>query len=275
MWMSDPRSVCGGLCIINEDFGNSGQKKNAESDIKAAGQSVTDASKLTPQESSQYQGSFDIGSFLKQLFGGQVGMNAMPSGAQSGVDQFTNQNPLAKGLYDQTLQDVNNPYGSYESALHPALMQAQDTINSYYQKRGLLNSGLAIEGMGRAGVDLAIQEAQGKMQARQQAMSNASGLNQNIFSNQQQNYGNLANLYNSQQGYGQNAMSRQYQGAAQAAGYQAYPAQAALGNFYGQQGAVGQGVGTALGAGAGFALGGPMGAYLGGTLGGGVGKSFS
>lgn len=223
----------------NDPLLGGGKKgKGAGTDIQSAGSTLYNRTKMTDEESSQYKGSFDIGSFLKQLFGAQAGMNAAPAGAVSPDQAYQNQGDLEKGLYSQTLKDVNNPYGSYESALQPALTQAQDTINSYYQKRGLINSGLAIEGMGRAGVDLAIQEAQGKMNARQQAMSNATTLGNNIYSQYNSNIGNLAGLYNNQQFYGLQGMNRQAGGAQGAAGYQAYPAQAALGSYYGGQAAL-------------------------------------
>ncbi len=92
--------------------------------------------------------------------------------------------------------------------------------------------------MGRAGVDLAIKDAQARMNARQQALGNAQAVNQNIYGVNQQNFANLANLYSTQQQAGQNSLSRQATGAANAAGYQAYPAQAQLGNYYGAQAAL-------------------------------------
>lgn len=218
--------------------GDTGQKKSAEAGLQQTGANVTAAAAQTPQEDAQYSGSFDIGKFLQQYFGGQVGMNAMPSGAQNATQQYTGQGALQQGLYNQSLQDVQNPYGSYESALQPALQQAQEQINSYYQKRGLLNSGIAIGDMGTAGVDLAIQEAQGKMQARQQALSNASTLSNQINTYGQNNIGNLANLYSNEQGFGLQSLGRQSQGAQAGAQYTAAPYTAQLGNYYGAQAAL-------------------------------------
>lgn len=215
--------------LMGNDEGDGG----SGADIQQAGQTLFDRTKQTGGERSQYEGSFDIGNFLKQYFGYQSGMNAAPSGYQSPTQQFTQDNPLSKALYDQTLSEAQNPDAYYQSTLSPNLAQAQDSINSYYQKRGLLNSGLAIESMGRAGVDLAIKDAQARMAARQQSLQNAQAVNQNIYSNNQQNLGNLANLYNTQQNAGLQSMSRQAGGAANAAGYQAYPAQAQLGSYYG------------------------------------------
>lgn len=219
-------------------FGSSKDAKNAASGIQGAGDTLYSRTQQTPQEQQQYQGSFDLGTLLEQLFKGQAGLGSMPAGYQTGEQQIQNQGPLGQSLYSQILSQTQNPDAYFNSILQPSLMQAQDTINSYYQKRGLLNSGLAIEGMGRAGVDLAIQDAQARMQARQQGLNNAlqmsqysNGLNQNVLSN-------LANLYSNQQAAGQNTMNRQAQGALGAAGYQAYPYQAQLGSYYGGQAAL-------------------------------------
>ena len=250
------------------------QGKNAGNAIQQAGTNAYNESKMTDQESQQYSGSFDIGNFLSQYLGSQVGMNASPSGALSATQQYEQNNPLGTALYDQTLSDVQNPMANYQSTLQPQLQQAQDTINKYYQSRGLLNSGISIGSMGTAGVDLAIQEAQQQMNYRQQALQNASGLNTQIYNQQQQNIGNLGQLYNNQQQLGQGAMNRQAQAAFQNANYQAYPAQAALGNYYANQGAAGSDIGGVIGGVGGAILGGPMGAAAGYQLGSGVGSSL-
>lgn len=212
--------------------GNNGDG-GAGGDIQAAGQQLYDRSKQTPDEASQYSGSFNIGDFLKQYLGYQQGMNAAPTGYQSPVQQYEQDNPLAKSIYDTTLSAQQNPDANFESTLAPDLKQAQDTINTYYQQRGLLNSGLAIEGMGRAGVDLAIQDAQARMANRQQTLQNSQTVNSNVYTVNQQNLSNLANLYNTQQNAGLQSLSRQATAASNAAGYQSYPAQAQLGSYYG------------------------------------------
>lgn len=218
-------------------FGGNG-KDDAESDIKKTGEDLYNRTKQTDAESSQYGGSFDIGNFLKQYFGYQSGMNEKPTGALSSVDQFQKDNPLAQTLYNQTLSQAQNPDAYYQSTLAPNLAQAQDTINTYYQKRGLLNSGLAIESMGRSGVDLAIKDAQARMASRQQSLQNAQAVNQNIYGVNQQNLSNLANLYSTQQNAGLQSLSRQAAGASGAAGYQSYAPQAQLGSYYGSQAAL-------------------------------------
>lgn len=213
--------------------GTSGNDGGAGEGIQQTGQTLYNRTKQTGGEEQQYANSFDIGKFLEQYFGHQAGMNAAPQGYQSATDQYQQDNPLAKTLYDQTLSQAQDPDKYFQSTLQPDLTQAQDTINTYYQKRGLLNSGLAIESMGRAGVDLAIKDAQARMANRQQSLQNAQSINQNVFANNQQNMGNLANLYSTQQNAGLQSLNRQAGGAQAAAGYQAYPMQAQLGSYYG------------------------------------------
>lgn len=230
-------------------FDDGGDDSGSGDAIQAAGNTLYGRSKQTSDEADQYKNSFDIGKFLQQYLGSQSGMNAAPAGSLNAVQQYTQGNPLAQGLYDQTLSDVNDPDKYYNSTLTPDLAQAQDTINTYYQKRGLLNSGLAIEGMGRAGVDLAIKDAQARQANRQQALANAQSVNSNIYTNNQQNLANLSSLYSTQQSAGLNSLSRQASAASNAAGYQAYPAQAQLGSYYGgiaaQQALPGQLIGAA------------------------------
>lgn len=220
------------------NFGSSNQKNKGTDTIQGAGSDLYDRTKQTGAEANQYQGSFDIGKFLQDYLGGQQGMSPMPAGAMSAVNQYQQDNPLSKALYQQTLSEAQNPDAYYQSTLQPNLTQAQDSINTYYQKRGLLNSGLAIESMGRAGVDLAIKDAQARMAARQQSLQNAQSLNRDIYGNQQQNFSNLANLYSTQQQAGLGSMNRQAGGAQGAAQYQSYPGQANLGSYYGGQGAL-------------------------------------
>lgn len=240
------------------NFGGS-KSKGAEG-IAQAGSDLYARTEQTPQESQQYQGSFDIGKLLQQIFQSQQGIGSAPQGYQGAEQQFQGQGALGQQLYNSALNGVQNPEQQYMSTLQPQLQQAQDSINQYYQKRGLLNSGLAIEGMGRAGVDLAIQQAQAMMQNRQQQFSNAFGLEQNAQTLGQNNLGSLANLYSQQQGYGQQSLGRQAAGAQAAAQYQAYPYQAQLGNYYGGQAALqalpGQLVGAAGNVAGGMATGG-------------------
>ena len=244
---------------INRRWDSSGDdKSSAEQGIQAAGQQAYARSQATPEELSQYKGSFDIGNILKQIMEYQQGIGQAPAGYQTGEQQYQAQGPLAKSYYDVTMKGVTDPYTAYESQLQPGLQQAQDYINRNASQRGLLRSGIPIEQMGRAGVDLAIKEAQDRMNFRQQGLNSAGQLSQ--YSNQlgQQSLQNLYGLYGSQQQYGQGAMNRQATAATNAAQYQAAPYTAQLGNYYGSQGNTGAGIGgaagTLLGAGLGYAL---------------------
>lgn len=257
MWMSDPRSACGGFAIINRDVGNKG-RKDAEAGIQAAGQQAYDRTKQTGEEAQQYSSSFDLGKLLESVFKGQQGLGELPTGYKTGEQQLQGQGPLGSALYSQVLNETQDPNAYFQNTLQPELMQAQDTINSYYQKRGLLNSGLAIESMGRAGVDLAIKQAQARMAARQQSLDNALQLSQYGSNMNQNNMSGLANLYSTQQAAGQGSLNRQAGGAQNAAQYQAYPYQAKLGSVYGQQAAMNAIPGQVIGA-AGTAFGGYLG----------------
>jgi hypothetical protein len=181
---------------------------------------------------------------------------------------------IGKTLYGQILAEAQDPYGLYESTLQPQLQLAEDYINRRAQERGLLRSGIPIEQMGRAGAELAIREAAGRMNARanalqravnlgtdirtsgiealqtasnlanfiaaerQAALERAAGLTQYTQGLQGNRLANLANLYSQQQQYGLQAMNRQA-GQAQAAGqYAAYPYQAQLGDIYGRKAAM-------------------------------------
>lgn len=214
-------------------MGGSSNDGGSGAAISAIGDKIQSQGAATDQESAQYSGSFDIGSYLKQLFGAQVGMNAAPAGAVNQDQAFQNQGPLEQSIYSNVLNQSQNPTAGWQSTLAPQLTQAQDQINKYYNSRGLINSGIAIGDMGTAGVDLAIQNAQNEMTYQQQSLQNAGALSSNINSQNQQNVGNLESLYTTQQQAGQNVASRALGATETAAGYQSYPNQAALGSYYG------------------------------------------
>lgn len=225
-------------------------KSGAEAGLQQVGTNVQKAAAATPEEQQQYSGSFDLGNILKQLYLYQMGLGTAPQGYQGANQQFLNQTgDVGQAYYQQILNQARDPYANYESALQPALQQAQDSVNTYFQRRGLLNSGLNIEGMGRAGVDLAIQEAQGRMNAYQQSLGNVSNYLSNIQNTNQNNLGGLYNLYNAQQGYGQASLGRQAQGAQAAGAYQAYPYQMQLGQAAGRSAALNALPGQLIGAG--------------------------
>ena len=260
------------------NFGG-GDKSGAEQGIQQAGQQMYERGQMTGAESSQYGSSFELGKLLEEIQKYKQGLGAMPSGYMTGEGQYQQGGPLAKSYYEQTLAGTQDPYAAYESTLAPQLQLAQDQINRSTAQRGLLRSGIPIEQMGRAGVDLAIKEAQDRMNYRSQELARGGELSQYANQLEQQNYGNLADMYNKQQGYGQTAMQRQAQQAQQAAQYQAYPYQAELGDYYGNKAGTQKGIyttaGTVIGGTAGAILGGPAGATLGANLGASAGGSFA
>ena len=221
-----------------------GDKKKAETGISQSGDQVYGAGKMTPEEQSQYLGSFQTGDFLNKLMQYYLGAGQSPAGYVSPEEQYLRQSgKLGASLYETALTSAQNPYASYESTLQPQLQMAEDYINRSAQNRGLLRSGIPIEQMGRAGVELAIAEADKRMQYRNQELARAGTMADVITQTGGQNLANLQNLYQFQQGQGQSAMGRQA-GSGQAAGqYWAYPYQAQLGNIYGtQQGLIKGGV---------------------------------
>jgi hypothetical protein len=128
--------------------------------------------------------------------------------------------------------------------------------------------------MGRAGVDLAIKEAQDRMNFRSQELARGGELSQFASQLGQQGYGNLSSLYGQQQEYGLTGMNRQANAAWLNAQYQSYPYQARLGDYYGTKSGLMQGAGTIGGALVGGAIGasgGPMGALYGAGVGAGIG----
>lgn len=211
-------------------YGKSSDKEEATAGIQGAGEQAYQRAAQTPGESQQYAGSFDIGKFLQQYFQNQAG--------NTSEQQLQNQGQLGSTLYNQTLSQAQDPDKYFQSTLQPDLSQAQDTINTYYQKRGLLNSGLAIESMGRAGVDLSIKDAQARMANRQQSLNNALQVSQYGSNINQNNLSGLANLYSQQQNAGLNSLSRQAGAAQNSAQYQSYPYQSSLGTYAGGQAAL-------------------------------------
>lgn len=228
-------------------FGSS--EKKAGTGIQAAGEQAYQRSAQTPEEAAQYKQSFQTGDLLNQIIQSQMGLGQAPSGYLSPTQQYLQQGgDLGNALYQQTLGAAQDPYAYYQSTLDPQLQQASDFINRQAQQRGLLRSGIPIEQMGRAGVELAIQEANARMNFRQQALQNAQSLQSNISGEAQQNLSNLANLYQQQQGFGQQSLGRQASAAQNTAQYQAYPYQAKLGQTYGMQNALMALPGQAIGA---------------------------
>jgi hypothetical protein len=229
------------LSIVGDVLGISKANKErgqATENITNAGSEVYNRGSMTPEEISQYIGSFGLGSFIQNYLQNQMG------GTEE--QQFGQGGELNQSLYSQILKDTQNPEGSYISSLEPSLQAAEDYINRSAQSRGLLSSGIPIESMGRAGVELSIKDALARMQARQQSLQRAGQLSQYMGSQRQNTLSGLQNLYGTQQQAGLSAKTRQA-GQAQAAGqYAAYPYQAMLGSAYGSGAGQSQ-LGSAMG----------------------------
>jgi hypothetical protein len=110
--------------------------------------------------------------------------------------------PLESQIQGRLSQDLTNPTQSYEDTFTPQFELLRDKMRSQAAQRGIVGSGLELENMGRAGIDLAIAQANARNQSRQQGISNALAGNQQVEGgviNRQaglQNY--LANLQSMQ-----------------------------------------------------------------------------
>lgn len=229
--------------------GSKKQESNAEQGIQQAGADLYARSKMTPQEEAQYQSSFQLGKLLEDISRYEQGLGPKPAGYLSPEEQYMLQSgELGRILQEQTLAEARAPEAFYESTLRPELQLAEDYINRGAAQRGLIRSGIPIEQMGRAGVELAIKSANARMDARRQALAQAGALSQYQRGISRESRGDLGSLYGQQQQLGGSAMQRQAQAATQAANYQAYPYQASLGDVYGRKAAMYALPGQAIGA---------------------------
>lgn len=193
--------------IKDQVFGDIG---GPAGDIAKAGATMYDRSKMTPEEEAAYKqniaGFGSTSSLIDALNRYEMGLGKAPAG------------------YD--------PYKGYEDTLAPELEAVNMYINQQFGKRGMLRSGLNIEGMGRAGAELAVKKAAERMAYKQQGLQNLYG---------------QAGLYGQGQQYGLTGMNRQAGVAQAAAEYEAYPAQAALGSAYGNRAAFRNNIYSVLG----------------------------
>ena len=206
-------------------FGKKKQRKKGEEGIGDVGRWIYEKGKMTPEEKEQYAGSFGMGKDLENVMRYLMGIGEAPEGYLSAEEQYKLGGPLAEEYYQKTRAGVEDPYAAYESQLQPSLELTQDYINRQAQRKGLIRSGMPIESMGRAGVELAIREAQDRMKFRGEELARGGELTAYSHDIQQRNLMNLGDLYGAQQGYGLAAMGRQA-GQAQVAGqYLAQPYQ--------------------------------------------------
>ena len=216
-----------------------GGKSKAAGGISEAGATMYERGAGTPEEMEQYRGSFDLGNVIKQLQLYQMGIGQAPQGYIDPTQQYLRETgELGQTLYGQTLAEAKDPYAYYESTLQPQLQLTEDYINRQAQGRGLIRSGIPIEQMGRAGVELAIREAEGRQNARANALQRAAGLTEYMGGTARNRLTDLSNLYGQQQQFGLNVLGRQAGQAQAAAQYQSYPYQAMLGDIYGRRAAM-------------------------------------
>lgn len=216
---------------------------------KKAEQGITQAGAMSPEERAAEQQRAEVDKLLQSIYAGKTGATALPSGYISSEQQFRGQGELAETLYNQTLTEAKDPYAFYESTLQPQLKLIEDYINNKMQQRGLLRSGLSIEEMGRAGSELAISEANARLQARANALTRAGQLSEYTSGLEQTQLSGLQNIAGRAGQVGQAGRTR---GAA----YESAPYEAQLSDIYGRKAAAyalpGQvigAVGTAAGAG--------------------------
>lgn len=79
-------------------------------------------------------------------------------------------------IFGQVVSRVRDPDAAFRSTLDPQLQQVQDQVKARAAQRGLLGSGLEIEDLGRAGVELAVREAGAREDHRQRQLENFQNL---------------------------------------------------------------------------------------------------
>ena len=194
--------------------------------------------------------------------------------------------PGSAGIFADVIARAQNPDQYFTSTLQPSLALAQDAVKARAAQRGVLGSGLELEQLGRAGVDLAIKEAAQREASRQQAYTNfrdVYGLGQGLRSRQ---IGTEADLVNLQQGR-ESQLTNLLGGSSATAlddlnrllgvrtGRTAVRAESALARQQAIEDqllqALGETAGPPIGAAAGFIAGGPTGAAIGANIGGKIG----
>ncbi|MDD5387602.1 MAG: hypothetical protein PHQ22_10455 [Sulfuricurvum sp.] len=219
----------GGISELVGNMYGSTDTSGADAGITEAGKEMYQRGEMTDEEISQYLSSFGLGNYLSNYLTNELG--------QTQEEQYQSGGELNQALYAQTLKDAQNPEGPYISSLEPSLQAAEDYINRSAQSRGLLTSGIPIESMGRAGVELSVKDALARMQARESSLNRAGQLSEYMGNSRQNTLSNLSSLYGQQQSAGLSSRSRQAGQAQAAAGYTAYPYQAQLGDVYGRKSA--------------------------------------
>jgi len=219
------------------------------SGAKKRGDSIGGAGALTPEEQQSLRLSSENEAILSQILRFQQGVGERPSGFLSPSQQFAQQGDLQRALIEKVTRGVQDPDAVFQSTLNPQLQIAEDFINRRFQQKGLLRSGLPIESLGRAGVELAIGEANARLNFRNQALQQGFQLQGGIQGVGQQNIVNLAGLTARGQNFSQTGINRA--ATAQIRGIESDLAQDAA-TRAGIQTLIGSGIGAAgsLGSGA-------------------------
>lgn len=192
-----PAIISAGAGAIMSRKAAKAQKSAEQGQLDAAEQSrqrIEDLSQMTPEELEREYENFQMakqqqatlseragktGEYLLRDTGGISQQYMDITGREQGLtgeQLFREQGDINKALMEQVLAETRDPGAFYQSTLEPELKLMSDYINRQAQGRGLIRSGLPIEAMGRAGVELAVKEAQARLNARQNALANASTL---------------------------------------------------------------------------------------------------
>ena len=142
-----------------------GKKKSAEKKVEARAddlatqtrQAVTEATQMTPEEQA-------FRSQMLQAFQGQLPAVEARAG-ETGGQLFEEISPQAKQLADVLSQRLQTPPSiSWENQFDPLFQQAKQGVSAFANQRGIVGSGLELERLGRAGVELALSQAQARYQ---------------------------------------------------------------------------------------------------------------
>lgn len=131
----------------------------------AAGGPATAVEARTDQS---YQGLRDVAAFTPEE---QAVLNAL-----RGISTTGGEGAGINDIFSQLVGRAKNPDQYFSSTFSPQLQLLQDQVKARAASRGTLGSGLELEDLGRAGVELAIKEAQQREAFRQDQLANFMGL---------------------------------------------------------------------------------------------------
>lgn len=184
-------------------------------------------------------------------------------------------------IFGDLVTRAQRPDDFFRSTMDPQMQIVEEAVKARAASRGITGSGLELESLGRAGVDVAIKEAAAREDFRQRQLDNAMnlfnvsqglrgreiGVEEAMLNLQSGRESRLTDILNA------NTFARGSDTAnllARQTGRAEVLRDAAEASEAGRNALIGKGLGTALGAGAGFFVGGPAGASLGASLGGSI-----